>query len=567
MPDLVDEPSSDPSFPLLNAYLEDLHAGRNPDRRALLAEHPELAQILRCLEEIDQLAPGAGPPDAAPAEAIHSDPTVAGRAAGGATPASQCAPSTREALNDFGDYQLLDEIGRGGMGVVYKARQKSLDRIVAVKMILASHLASAAEVERFQAEARAAARLTHPNIVGIHEIGERHGQHYFVMEHIEGQSLAEVTAQKQFDPERAAECVAKVARAAQHLHVQGIVHRDIKPSNILLDAAGEPHLTDFGLAKMLLGDSQMTNAGAIVGTPSFMSPEQASGQASLVGPHSDVYSLGALLYDLLTGQPPFREATPLDTLVQVLESEPRLPRQLNPRVPRDLELICMRCLEKVPEQRYESAADLADDLERFLNGESVDARAPSFWLRVRRWARREPALSSRLAVLALCVTILQVNFWITADTPEHVVPRVHFEVMLVLAAWAGASVGYQRLMARTSVAEAVRYLWAATDAILLTLILWLTATIQSPVVVVYPALIATSGLWFRQRLVWFMTAICVVAYALLMLDWALRGEHFDEPIFRHVILLVVLVGSGFVVNYQVKRIRALSRYYARRELP
>jgi serine/threonine-protein kinase len=453
------------------------------------------------------------------------------------------------------------------MGVVYQARQKSLDRPVAVKMILASHLASPEQVERFRTEAKAAARACHPNIVGIHEIGELHGQHYFVMDYIEGQNLAELLQGGPMELEAAASCVAKIARAVHHLHQHGIVHRDLKPSNVLMDRNGEPHLTDFGLAKTLLGDSHMTHAGAIVGTPSYMSPEQAAGRVTDVGPASDVYSLGALLYDLITGQPPFRESTPLDTLVQVLEGEPRLPSELNRRIPSDLEMICLRCLEKLPEQRYRSAEDLASDLERFLRGDSVEARPPNLYMRVRRWSRREPALSSRLGVLALCVGILQFNFWLTAGSEDRVDPHVHLQVMMSLGIWAIASFGFQQLMSRQKWAEATRYAWAGTDALLLTLIFWLTGSVQSPVVVTYPGLIAASGLWFRQRLVWFMTAVCLIAYTVLLVDWKMRGEQFDEPMFRHVILMVVFAGVGSVVGYQVKRIRALSSHYEHRQLP
>jgi serine/threonine-protein kinase len=568
MSDSVDEVESEASFALLNAYLEDLHAGRTPNRDILLAKHPELAQAIDCLDAIDHLVPSARSSAAhSHSPAIHSVATQ--------IPSTQDLHSVRAvdrgsetpALGDFGDYDLICEIGRGGMGVVYRAQQKSLDRLVAVKMILASHLASAEQVQRFRTEAKAAAKVCHPNIVGIHEIGELHGQHYFVMEHVEGRSLSQMLDQGPMDPEAAAACVAKIARAVHHLHMHGIVHRDLKPSNVLTDSEGEPHLTDFGLAKTLFGDSHMTHAGAIVGTPSYMSPEQASGRVAEVGPSSDIYSLGALLYDLITGRPPFRESTPLDTLVQVLEGEPRLPSELNPRVPSDLELICLRCLEKVPELRYKSADELADDLERFLKGETVEARPPNVLMRVRRWSRREPALASRLAVLALCVAIVQVNYWHTKGSPDRVDPRAHLEVMLSLGVWAIASFCFQQLVGREKWSEAVRYAWAATDALLLTLVLWLTDTIQSPVVVGYPALIAASGLWFRHRLVWFMTVVCCGAYLLLMLDWRLRGQRFEEPLFRHIILLVVLVGVGSVVAYQVKRIRALSRHYAQRHLP
>jgi serine/threonine-protein kinase len=385
MPDPADENEDQRSFALLNAYLDDLHAGRQPDRAELVRDHPELVVAIECLDAIDQLVPA--PP--AGSGTIHSEPTQLQLAPVGSAPTDTAAHVPL--LGAFGDFDLINELGRGGMGVVYQARQKSLDRPVAVKMILASHLASPEQVERFRTEAKAAARACHPNIVGIHEIGELHGQHYFVMDYIEGQNLAELLQGGPMELEAAASCVAKIARAVHHLHQHGIVHRDLKPSNVLMDRNGEPHLTDFGLAKTLLGDSHMTHAGAIVGTPSYMSPEQAAGRVTDVGPASDVYSLGALLYDLITGQPPFRESTPLDTLVQVLEGEPRLPSELNRRIPSDLEMICLRCLEKLPEQRYRSAEDLASDLERFLRGDSVEARPPNLYMRVRRWSRREPA--------------------------------------------------------------------------------------------------------------------------------------------------------------------------------
>jgi serine/threonine-protein kinase len=270
---------------------------------------------------------------------------------------------------------------------------------------------------------------------------------------------------------------------------------------------------------------------------------------------------------MLTGRPPFREATPLDTLVQVLEAEPRLPSQINPKVPRDLEMICLRCIEKFAQNRYASAAALADDLERYLKSESVDARPPGLVQRVRRWSRREPALSSRLGVLALCVVILQINYWMTQGTDDAVDPRAHAQVMIVLALWAAGSLVCQRGLSHEESAEPVRYVWAATDAVMLTLILWLTDNVQSPVVVGFPALVATSGLWFRERLVWFMTGICSICYVALLVDWTRRGHELHEPLFRHIILLVVLIGLGFVVAYQVKRIRALSRYYEHRRLP
>jgi len=593
MTEPTENPGEQEAFALLERYLDDLHSGRPVDRAKLLAEHPELAGTLNCLEAIEDLAFAPTENLAGPGDPIHSAPTRnLGQQVESATSARPGDSPIDGTNRDFGDFELIMEIGRGGMGVVYKARQKSLDRLVAIKMILASHLASEDQVQRFVAEARAAAKLNHPNIVGIHEVGEWHGQHYFVMEHVEGPSLAEVLGAGPIESDAAAEYVVKIARAVHYLHEQGIVHRDLKPSNVLMQGvlgAGDlgleglaragnsslapspqlliPKITDFGLAKTLIGDSHMTHTGAIVGTPSYMAPEQAAARAADVGPASDVYSLGAVLYELLTGRPPFREATPLDTLVQVLEAEPPLPRQIRSGVPRDLEMICLRCLEKSPEARYRSAAALADDLERYLKNEGVEARPPGLWHRMRRWSRRQPALSSRLGVLALCAIILQTNYWKTSGTDHAVVPATHSQVMIVLGLWAVSSAIFQQCLAREKWSEWVRFVWAATDAVLFTLVLWLTGGPESPVAIVYAALITTAGLWFRVRLVWFMTGLCTGAYAWLLIDCHQRGIVLEKELFRHIILIVVLVGLGSVVAYQVKRIRALSRYYEHRQLP
>ncbi len=324
----------------------------------------------------------------------HEQPTLA-------TPDPVPFPAEAPAalVRRFGDYELLEEIARGGMGVVYKARQAKLNRVVALKMILAGQLASAADVQRFYTEAEAAASLDHPGIVPIHEIAEHQGQHYFSMAFVEGRSLAEALRDGPLEPREAARLVRAVAEAVQHAHAHGIVHRDLKPQNVLLDRHGQPKVTDFGLAKKA-GDSQLTASGAIVGTPSYMPPEQAGGKGKEVGPAADVYSLGAILYALLTGHPPFQAPTAMDTLLLVLGQDPVPPRRQNPQVPVDLETICLKCLQKPPARRYSSAQALADDLGRWLDGVPIAARPVGRLERLAKWARRRPAVAA-LAVLSV----------------------------------------------------------------------------------------------------------------------------------------------------------------------
>jgi tRNA A-37 threonylcarbamoyl transferase component Bud32 len=535
MPPTADQLPDDPEgFAVLDAYLEELHAGRQPDRGRVLRERPELAGVLDWLESLDRLgAEPASLPAAAPPE-------------GGPSPA------------DFGNYELLGELGRGGMGVVYKARQKDLDRTVALKMILGSHLASEEQVRRFQAEARVAGRLSHPHVVQVYEAGAVHGQPYFAMQYVEGRGLDQVLAAGPLPPEDAVRLLAAVARAVAYLHAEGLIHRDLKPSNVLLDGAGRPYLTDFGLARFLERESSLTPSGAIVGTPSYMAPEQAAGGKE-VGPRSDVYGLGAILYELLTGRPPFREATPLDTLVQVLEGEPTLPRRLNPRLPRELELICLKCLDKAPERRYPSASALADDLQRFLQGEAVEARPRGPWQRLVRWARREPALASRLGGLALFTAVIQANYHLAG----HRQPAVHFAVLAVVVLWAMASWGCQRLLSRDQGAGVVRFLWAGGEPFLLTALLALTGNEASPLLIVYALLVAAAGLWFRVGLVWFTTAAAEVAFGVLVA----YSEKLRIYPHHTVVFVVCLAVLGFVVAHQVRRVRVLSRHYENRPLP
>ncbi|MEW6156508.1 MAG: protein kinase [Verrucomicrobiota bacterium] len=318
--------------------------------------------------------------------------------------ASQEGPAIGTTVRYFGDYELIEKIAQGGMGIVYKARQAKLNRVVAVKMILSGQLASEADIQRFLTEAEAAANLQHPNIVAIHEIGEHEGQHYFSMDYVEGKNLAEFVQENPISSPRAAQILKMIAEAIHYAHQRGTLHRDLKPQNVLIDADGQPRITDFGLAKRTERESGLTVSGAVLGSPGYMPPEQAVGRHEEVGPQSDVYSLGAILYYLLTGRPPFRGETPLATLQQVVEAEPIAPSKLNSNVPPDLETICLKCLEKQPEHRYHSARALAEELGRFLEGEPILARPASRLRRAWTWSRRNPwAITGAATLIVLAM--------------------------------------------------------------------------------------------------------------------------------------------------------------------
>ena len=315
-------------------------------------------------------------------------------------------------LIDFGDYELLEEIGRGGQGVVYRAHQKSLNRTVALKVIGLGQWATQAHLKRFRREAEAAAGLDHPCIVPIYEVGEREGSCYFSMKFIDGGQLDEVTKRESISARTAAELIAKLARTVHYAHEHGILHRDIKPGNILVDATGEPHLTDFGLARLLETTSTVTHTMDVLGTPSYMAPEQASGHNEQLTGATDVYGLGAVFYQLLTGHPPFAGGTTYETVRLVLETEPRQPRFWNRKIDRDLATICLKCLEKDPKRRYSSAIALAEDLEHWLKHEPIRARHTGIFTRGKKWLRRNPttALVSALSLAfaaTLAVTILK----------------------------------------------------------------------------------------------------------------------------------------------------------------
>lgn len=351
---------------LLADLTEKVRQGEPADLETMARSHPDLAGELRELWAAAQFA-----------ELFARRPHQTQPAARPPSPMALTPTEIRGKV--FGDFELLEEIGRGGMGVVYKAWQKSLGRLVALKMILRGEQATPADLARFQVEAQAAANLGHPNIVPVYAAGEHEGQAYFAMRFVEGETLTTLLSRGPLRPREAAALLATIAGAVDAAHQKGILHRDLKPSNILLDLEGVPHITDFGLAKRVRADDEasgarLTHSGAIVGTPAYMAPEQVTGSRGKPSPASDVYSLGVILYEMLTGRPPFQAPTPVDTLLLVLDQDPVRPGMLNPKVDPDLELICLKCIQKEPELRYASAADLAADLQAYLKGDQLSVR-------------------------------------------------------------------------------------------------------------------------------------------------------------------------------------------------
>jgi len=428
---------------ILAEYIQAIEAGQTPDKQGFLARYSEFAveleEFFADQERLNRMAAPFQPIGDAAADV--PEPGLQGQTTVEPAAAPTIAPGTSSPLLQvgtkvryFGDYELLEEIARGGMGVVYKARQVNLNRIVALKMILSGQLASDEDVKRFYAEAEAAAKLDHPNIVPIFEVGRHEGQHYFSMAFVDGESLARRVAQAPLAPREAAELMKKVAQAIAYAHVEGVIHRDLKPANILLargrervcsdrihavpphdrpDKSGhyEPRITDFGLAKRVEADSDLTATGQVLGTPGYMPPEQAGGKTDEVGPLSDVYSLGAVLYCVLTGRPPFQASNPLDTLMQVLQQEPIPVRKLNPSVPRDLETICLKCLQKDSRRRYASARELADDLDRYLNGDPIRARRVGRVERTCRWLWKRRRYVAAVTATAAVVMVLAAVFF------------------------------------------------------------------------------------------------------------------------------------------------------------
>lgn len=478
---------------LLNQLAEAKRQGREPPIDELAREHPQLALELRSLWAAMALADCLATQDAA-AAGPHE----------GSAGARQAA-RTAEFPQIFGDYELLAELGTGGMGVVYRARHRSLDRIVALKMIRRGSSAASAELVRFRQEAQSAARLNHPHVVPVYEVGEHEGQPYFTMQYVSGTTLAERLADGPLAPREAARLLLPVCEAIQAAHRQGVLHRDLKPSNILIDSVGRPLVTDFGLAKRVEADSSLTQTGAILGTPTHMAPEQAAGSRGHVGPATDVYSLGTILYQMLTGRPPFQGASPMETVLMVLEQEPLPPRLLNPLADRSLEMIALKCLQKPPELRYATAQGLADDLRAYLADEPIAARSGLFGLVLARWlgeTHHATVLQNwgllwmwhSLALLVLCLA----TNWMQWQGVRSAAPYVGLWV-LGLGTWAAIFWSLRRRSGPvTFVERQIAHVWAGS-VISIALLFPVERLLGMPVLSLSPILGLVGGTVFLVK--------------------------------------------------------------------
>jgi serine/threonine-protein kinase len=496
---------------ILEQLVDDSRNGRQPGLEAVVREHPHMAREIRELWATAMMAEDFASFSGV-LDAMAEDPSAI------PGPASRLEASASGRLpRTVGDYELLEELGRGGMGVVFKARQRSLGRIVALKMILRGEMAGSADVARFRVEAEAAARLNHPHIVPVYEVGEQDGQPYFSMKLIEGTTLARRIAEGPLPSREAAEILRHVATAIAAAHQQGFLHRDLKPSNVLIDTEGRPYVTDFGLAKRVStstrdadepepsGVAGITQSGAILGTPGYMAPEQAAGRRGRISISSDVYSLGAILYAMLTGRPPFQAATPVDTVLMVLEQDPLPPRLLNQSADPDMEMIALKCLQKPVDLRYADAASLADDLEAYLEHRTISARSSRFTHVVSR-AFRETHHAGilenwgllwmwhSLVLLVLCVTtnIFQV---------QGVTARLPYVGLwgMGLGIWAAIFWELRRRAGPiTFVERQVAHLWAGS-MIASTLLYVVEAILGLQVLELSPVLAVVSGMVFLVK--------------------------------------------------------------------
>ena len=475
--------------------------------------------------------------------------------------------SPKRAANDLPkrlcNYELLEVLGQGGMGVVYRAVQYVGDvpiREVALKLVRIDQWFGVADsrssqlIARFREEACNAAQLEHPNITRVYDVGQIDGLDYFSMQLIAGTDLSQLMKSRPLSFTKIAETLIPVAYAIAFAHARGIVHRDLKPSNILLDLQGKPYIADFGLAKSTSSSSDLTHTGQILGTPGYMAPEQAAGEYRHVGPSADIYGLGGLLYFCLTAQAPFVAANILDALVQVLERDPIPPRILKPTVPRSLELICMRCLEKKAEDRYATPMEVAEDLDRFLNGLPTQAQAPTIIEHLRRFGRRSPVISIHLGALGLTLLLGQIEF----AMGNGLGLEPHLQASFVMLAWIAMSVICGSLTGSKKLESIAAIFWLCADAVFLTAVIAMLSNVTNPpgaLLIGYPMIVVGGGMFFQARMVILVTIASMLSFVGLLVL-----ESDPSSPFRNAVFLILLACIGICSLHHVRRFRRLNDY-------
>ncbi len=453
----------------------------------------------------------------------------------------------------LGDYEILEEISRGGMGVVFKARHRTLGRLVALKVIRSGELASDEEMERFLSEAEAAAALTHPAIVPIYDMGRVEGLVYYTMAFIEGRSLADILREGPMEPLEAARVVHKLCQAISYAHREGVFHRDLKPANILINADGHPVIIDFGLAKMIHHDKELTTTWQILGTPAYIPPEAATGSGAASGVAVDVYGLGAILYTLCTGQPPFTGPTPFDVLLQVLDVAPPPPSRLNRKVGRSLDFICLKALEKPPEDRYQSADELAADLECALTGQPIN-RPQVTWVQwLHNWWQRDPILVAHVMAIGISGLIVAMGY------PRGMQQANVFPLRMgVLIGWMIISFLLQIWVYRARWRDVAIVSWLVIDVLILTGMMWLAQPPRSLLLIGYPMMMVASSLFYRRRFVTVTAALCIASF--LFLSWQFSEEEFVRRDFNAIFITGLLIIWLCLIT-MIHRMRGLSRFY------
>ena len=527
---------------LLDELVAKERSGEMVDIEMEIRKHPEFADEMRELWAAVMLADAVALPSSSPSSSVgytrdeHDD--------------------IFELPYEYGDYQLLEEIGRGGMGVVFRARQLSLGRNVAIKMLLRGQFASDNEQARLRSEAAAAAKLDHPNIVPVYDVGAHHGYAFFSMKYVAGQTLAEFVCKGPQNAKQIAGIMLSVARAIAYAHQKGILHRDLKPSNILIDETGQPHVTDFGLAKHTGESVTLTRTGAVLGTPAYMSPEQAAGNKTQIDHRSDVYSLGCILYHMLTGQSPFSATSPVDIVLQVLEEEPPLPRSINPSANRDLEMIALRCMQKPRDLRYASAERLADDLQAFLSDEPLTAhrgRATQMFARLFRETHHAAVLENwgqlwmwhSVAVVVICF-LTNALYW------SHFQKERWPYFLLWTAGLGGWAAVFWAMRSRrgpvTFVERQIAHLWAAS-MISIAMLFPIEQLMGLDVLTLSPIVSVVSGMVFLAKAsilsgTFYFYALALFLTSLAMAKWPSMG---------HVIFGCVLAGCFFLPGWKYHR--------------